>query len=252
MQLILQDPFSSLNPTHTVRYILQRPLRAYGRTKSKEGTEAALAEVLSSVNLSPPQQFLEKFPHELSGGQAQRISLARALGARPSVLLADEPVSMLDVSIRLGVLNLFRRLVEERDLALLYITHDIASARYFATTTLVMYAGQLVEGGPSEAVTQAPAHPYTRVLVASAPDPERLEEGAGVSSTGEPPSLLDPPAGCRFHPRCPHAMDVCRRSFPPRSELEGGHWAHCWLYSSPSSDDIQVAGPMTDAQSQKL
>ena len=248
VQLILQDPFSSLNPTHTVRYILRRPVRVYGHATSKQETDAALDALLSSVNLSPPQQFLEKFPHELSGGQAQRISLARALGASPVALLADEPVSMLDVSIRLGVLNLFRRLVTERDLALLYITHDIASARYFATTTLVMYAGQLVEGGPSEVVTQAPAHPYTRVLVASAPDPERLEQDPGPTSSGEPPSLVDPPTGCRFHPRCPHAMEICRRSFPPRSELEGGHWAHCWLYSSRSSGQAQVPGPLTEAQ----
>ena len=248
VQLILQDPFSSLNPTHTVRYILRRPVRVYGHTASEQETDAALDALLASVNLSPPQQFLEKFPHELSGGQAQRISLARALGASPVVLLADEPVSMLDVSIRLGVLNLFRRLVKERDLALLYITHDIASARYFATTTLVMYAGQLVEGGPSEAVTQSPAHPYTRVLVASAPDPERLEQGSGPTSSGEPPSLVDPPTGCRFHPRCPHAMDICRQSFPPRSELEGGHWTYCWLYSSHPSGRAQVPGSLTEAQ----
>ncbi|HTT91175.1 MAG TPA: dipeptide ABC transporter ATP-binding protein [Acidimicrobiales bacterium] len=235
VQLILQDPFGSLNPVHTVRYILTRPLRIYRGPRGRD--DDALSALLADVNLSPPRQFLEKFPHELSGGQAQRISLARALAARPSVLLADEPVSMLDVSIRLGVLNLFRRLVEGRDLALLYITHDIASARYFATTTLVMYGGQLVEGGPSEVVTQTPAHPYTQVLVACAPDPERLEQGAPVTSTGEPPSLVAPPSGCRFHPRCPHAMDICRKSFPPRSVLEGGHWAHCWLYSSASSAD---------------
>jgi peptide/nickel transport system ATP-binding protein len=138
---------------------------------------------------------------------------------------------MLDVSIRLSILNLLQRLVTERNLALLYITHDIASARYFASSTLVMYAGQLVEGGPSETVTQRPAHPYTQLLIASAPDPERLEAGAETATTGEPPSLVTPPAGCRFHPRCPHAMDICRQTRPPRSDLGAGHWAHCWLHT---------------------
>jgi peptide/nickel transport system ATP-binding protein len=240
VQLIFQDPFSSLNPTHTVGYVLSRPLRLHRYARSAAETDAGVTRLLEEVNLTPPRQFAEKFPHELSGGQRQRVAVARALAARPSVILADEPVSMLDVSIRLSILNLLQRLVTERNLALLYITHDIASARYFATDTLVMYAGQLVEGGPSEAVTQQPAHPYTQLLVASAPDPERLEEGASPASTGEPPSLVTPPQGCRFHPRCPHAMDVCRQARPPRTELSAGQWVHCWLHEpghTPPRDD---------------
>nr|WP_308425958.1 oligopeptide/dipeptide ABC transporter ATP-binding protein [Lentzea pudingi] len=137
---------------------------------------------------------------------------------------------MLDVSIRLGVLNLLRDLKERLHLSILYITHDIASARYFADETVVMYAGQVVEGGDSEKVTQKPAHPYTQLLIESAPDPDRpaVEEKDGGS--GEPPSLIEPPPGCRFHPRCPFAMDVCRTDVPPRFELGDGHFAACWLY----------------------
>jgi peptide/nickel transport system ATP-binding protein len=228
VQLIFQDPFASLNPVHTVRYHLTRSLKIHG----KRGTEAESSALLERVQLTPPGQFLDKFPHELSGGQRQRVAIARALGAEPQVLLADEPVSMLDVSIRLGVLNLLRDLKERLRLAILYITHDIASARYFADTTLVMYAGRIVEGGDSETLTQRPAHPYTQLLIASAPDPDRVVAGERQeeTGTGEPPSLISPPDGCRFHPRCPKAMERCRTELPPRFELDDGQWAACWLY----------------------
>src|SRR5947209_9548830 len=161
VQLVFQDPFGSLNPVHGVRYHLSRPLRVYGHAHSEaEETEQVLA-LLKRVSLLPADQFIQKYPHQLSGGQRQRVSIARALAAHPDVLLADEPVSMLDVSIRLDILSLLLRLKEEEHLALLYITHDIASARYFADETFVLYAGQMVEGGPSEEVTQRPKHPYT-------------------------------------------------------------------------------------------
>ena len=235
VQIVFQDPFSSLNPVHGVRYHLTRPLRIYGHVRSNEDVEAALASLLERVSLTPTEHFLDKFPHQLSGGQRQRIAIARALAAQPSVLLADEPVSMLDVSIRLGILNLLAKLKEEDRLAILYITHDIASARYFADETLVMYAGQLVEGGPSDHVIQQPAHPYTQLLIGAAPDPERITGNGGtrdgkVVAKGEPPSLLTPPTGCRFHTRCPHVMDICRQRFPARTELGGGHFTHCFLY----------------------
>jgi peptide/nickel transport system ATP-binding protein len=229
VQMIFQDPFASLNPVHTIRYHLTRALRVHGNPASPE-------ELLTRVSLTPPERYLDKFPHELSGGQRQRVAIARALGAGPEALLADEPVSMLDVSIRLGVLNLLRDLKERFDLAILYITLDIASARYFADETLVMYAGRMVEGGDSETVTQAPAHPYTRLLIDSAPDPDRLSGAAGTADRGdgEPPSLIRPPAGCRFHPRCPHAMPRCAAEQPVRLEIgdRPGHWAACWLYDT--------------------
>ncbi|MGI8761433.1 MAG: ABC transporter ATP-binding protein [Jatrophihabitantaceae bacterium] len=230
VQLILQDPFSSLNPVHTVQYHLGRPLRLHGHAKSRGETRDQVRSLLAEVSLSPPDQFVEKFPHELSGGQRQRVAIARSLAAQPSVLLADEPVSMLDVSIRLDLLNVLAMLAARRHLAILYVTHDIASARYLAQTILVMYAGQLIEGGPSEAVTQQPAHPYAQLLLSAAPDPERLGAANDLPTKGEPPSLVAPPAGCRFHPRCPMAMDVCRSSAPPRTVLSPGHWVHCWLH----------------------
>ena len=152
---------------------LSQPLRVHGHAvRSAEQTEQVLA-LLNRVSLSPAEQFIEKFPHQLSGGQRQRVAIARALAVRPEVLLADEPVSMLDVSIRLDMLNLLLRLKDEERLALLFITHDIASARYFAEDTLVMYAGQTVEGGPSDDVIQQPKHPYTQLLISAAPDPDR-------------------------------------------------------------------------------
>jgi peptide/nickel transport system ATP-binding protein len=246
VQLIFQDPFSSLNPVHTIRYHLRRPLRLHGHARTAEEETAQITSLLERVNLTPAEQFLDKFPHQLSGGQRQRVAIARALAARPEVLLADEPVSMLDVSIRLDVLNLLNRLKEEDRLALLYITHDIASARYFADDTLVMYAGQMVEGGPSEEVTQRPKHPYTQLLLQAAPDPDRLgpgQRGAGVvdRARGEPPSLISPPSGCRFHPRCPFAMPVCKERFPPRTDLGSGHWTHCFLYEA--NEDTSTTTP---------
>jgi peptide/nickel transport system ATP-binding protein len=192
----------------------------------------------------PPRQFTEKFPHELSGGQLQRVSIARALAASPDVFLADEPVSSLDVSIRLGILNLLRRLTEERDVAMLYVTHDIASARYFASDTAVMYAGEIVETGPSETVTQQAAHPYTQLLISSAPDPSRAD-AKRVKDIGQPPSLISPPSGCRFHPRCPFALVRCKQETPPPFPLADGHTARCWLYA----DNSESAAPeRADAQ----
>jgi len=228
VQMIFQDPFGSLNPVHTVRYHLTRSLRIHGNANGN--LEEALRELLTRVQLTPPERYIDKFPHELSGGQRQRVAIARALGANPEALLADEPVSMLDVSIRLGVLNLLRDLKERLDLAILYITHDIASARYFADDTVVMYAGRMVEGGDSETVTQNPAHPYTQLLIDSAPDPDRPPRADEVG--GEPPSLIRPPQGCRFNPRCPHVMQRCKTELPPRLQIGDtpGHWAACWLY----------------------
>ncbi len=240
VQLIFQDPFASLNPVHDVRYHLSRPLQIFNRGLNQAQETEQILNLLKRVSLTPADQFISKYPHQLSGGQRQRIAIARTLAVRPEVLLADEPVSMLDVSIRLDILNLLLRLKDEEHLALLYITHDIASARYFADDTLVMYAGQMVEGGPSEEVTQRPKHPYTRLLLSAAPDPERIKAGSSgmkeVGARGEIPSLINPPGGCRFHPRCPHAMDVCRQRFPRRTDLGGGHWTNCFLYGDGDSD----------------
>jgi len=172
VQMVFQDPFASLNPLHTVRYHLERALRLHQRRTGSEPSQAELDRLLEQVRLSPPDQFRDAYPHELSGGQRQRVAIARALAASPRVLLADEPVSMLDVSIRLEMLDLIEELRARLDLAVLYITHDIASARYFADEILVMHDGEIVERGPAERVTQAPTHAYTQLLIASAPDPD--------------------------------------------------------------------------------
>jgi peptide/nickel transport system ATP-binding protein len=249
VQLVFQDPFGSLNAVHDVRYILSRPLRGYGHARSKgEETEQVLA-LLNRVSLLPADQFIQKYPHQLSGGQRQRVSIARALAAHPDVLLADEPISMLDVSMRLDILSLLARLRDEEHLAILYITHDIASARYFADETFVLYAGQMVEGGPSEEVTQRPKHPYTQLLLSAAPDPDRLgTDGAGPRALpqrrSDIPSLITPPSGCRFHPRCPHAMQVCSQRFPRRTDLGGGHWTNCFLYGDGDREYERV--PLAD------
>jgi peptide/nickel transport system ATP-binding protein len=192
---------------------------------------------MEQVRLSPADKYLPKYPHELSGGQRQRVSFARALAAEPRVLLADEPVSMLDVSIRLEMLALLDDLRQRLQLAMLYITHDIASARYFADEVLVMYAGQIVERGPAEDVTQQPAHPYTQLLVSSAPDPDNLGGGlrdgtnqghqtgnGAVSTTVGPP----PEGACAFSPRCPFAVDRCRAEVPPLLQISASRAAACW------------------------
>ena len=239
VQMVFQDPFASLNPVHRVRYDLLRPLKIH-RYVTKDA-DAAVSELLRRVALNPPGQFAAKFPHELSGGQRQRVSIARALAVRPRVLIADEPVSMLDVSIRLGVLNLLADLRDEEGLAILYVTHDIASARYLADTISVMYAGQLVETAPSAALTDSPAHPYTQLLLAAAPDPERAQP-PHLKSRGAPPSLLAPPSGCRFHPRCPYVMDICKRQAPPSIPVAPGHVSACWLHVNAAARDASQNG----------
>lgn len=234
VQLVFQDPFASLDPLRRVRHQLIRPLRLHGAYRKGRDVDDDLWRLLERVQLAPADQFLNKYPHELSGGQRQRIAIGRALAARPQVLLADEPVSMLDVSIRLGVLNLLRSLKEQEGMSLLYITHDIASARYFADDVLVMYAGELVEGGEADDVTQRPAHPYTRLLISSAPSPARQGAVAAPTASVEPPLLINPPPGCRFAPRCPQVMNICRSQSPARAPVSGGHWARCWLYPPAS------------------
>lgn len=236
VQLVFQDPFASLNPAHTVRYHLERPLRLHQKSLSRTEVHAAAASLMQQVRLTPADKFLAKYPHELSGGQRQRVSFARALAAEPSVLLADEPVSMLDVSIRLEMLTLLDELRKGFRLAMLYITHDIASARYFADEVLVMYAGQIVERGPAEDVTQHPAHPYTQLLVTSAPDPDNLggalrnagrtDQGGNARAGGNTPA---PAAGaCSFSNRCPFAVDRCRAEMPQLLPVSSSRAAACW------------------------
>jgi len=236
VQYVFQDPFGSLNPVHTAGYHLTRPVKLHQQgNKDVSGTVTALLE---QVRLTPPDQFVGKYPHELSGGQRQRVSFARALAAQPSVLLADEPVSMLDVSIRLEMLNLLDDLRTRLSLALLYITHDIASARYFADEVLVMYGGQIVERGPAEDVTQRPSHPYTQLLIASAPDPDNLGSALKSGNVGNAKKVgnVGPAAtGCPFSNRCPLADEKCKRENPALQLLAPDRAAACWHLEAATS-----------------
>ena len=241
VQLVLQDPFASLNPVHDVRYILSRPLLIHGRGGGD--LEETILGLLRRVNLEPAEQFIGKYPHELSGGQRQRVSIARGLAVRPTVLIADEPVSMLDVSIRLGVLNLLADLRDRERLAILYVTHDIASARYLADTIMVMYAGRVVEVGSADQVVNAPAHPYTRLLLSAAPDPE-AERSTWTGASGAPPSLVQPPTGCRFHPRCPFVLPICAQQAPASFPVDDGHAAACFLHAPGVARGTPSDGPV--------
>ena len=226
VQMIFQDPFGSLNPVKTVRHHLARPLRIHGLA-TRRTVEDRVFALLEQVGLVPPEKIADKYPHELSGGQRQRVAIARALAVQPTVVIADEPTSMLDVSIRIGILNLMSDLKNDHGLAFLYVTHDLASARYVADTVLVMYAGQIVEQGPSERVLQSPLHPYTQLLLASVPDPavpvrERIEVRKGIAS-----AAIDPPAGCRFVTRCPLRIGICSEITPDLITAQPGQSARC-------------------------
>jgi peptide/nickel transport system ATP-binding protein len=234
VQMIFQDPFGSLNPVKTVRHHIERPIRIH-RIVPPAQIEERVHDLLRTVGLVPPAEIAAKYPYELSGGQQQRVAIARALAVEPKVFLADEPISMLDVSIRIGILNLMLRLKEERGIAFLYVTHDLASARYVADDILVMYAGQVVERGPIEQVLSAPLHPYTRLLLAAVPDPatklqaQRIEMRKGLAS-----AAVDPSEGCRFVTRCPLAIDVCSRVTPPLVEAQPEQAARCHV-TAPSN-----------------
>jgi peptide/nickel transport system ATP-binding protein len=235
VQMIFQDPFDSLNPVKTIRHHLERPLRIH-RIVPRKQIDDRVEELLRTVGLVPPDEVAAKYPHELSGGQRQRVAIARVLAVEPKVVLADEPTSMLDVSIRIGILNLMLRLKEERDIAFLYVTHDLASARYVADDILVMYAGQIVEHGPIEQVLADPLHPYTRLLLAAVPDPakalhtERIEIRKGRAA-----AAVDPAPGCRFAGRCPLEIDVCTRITPELVEARPAHSARCHVTAPPTT-----------------
>jgi peptide/nickel transport system ATP-binding protein len=226
VQMVFQDPFGSLNPVHTVAHHLTRPLLRHGHAKRSEAHTGAI-ELLRTVGLEPAEEFINRHPYELSGGQRQRVAVARALAVDPDLLVADEPTSMLDVSIRMGILNLLARLKEERRLAILLITHDLASARYLAERVLVLFRGRVVEEGMSEAIVERPAHPYTQALLESIADIAGQEPSAErhLEAAGE-----EPDEGCPFAHRCPEVMDICRKSNPQPRTVDDRQ-VRCHLYA---------------------
>ena len=227
VQMIFQDPFASLNPTRTVGYHLERAIRLHRPALTKPEVRDAIDALLTRVGLLPARSFAERRPHEISGGQRQRVSIARALSVEPSVILADEPTSMLDVSVRLGILNLLADEKETRKLAALYITHDIATARYFAEETAVLYAGCLVEQGPSQTITETPQHPYTRLLIDSVPNPAHKITGSAQRRSGDVPLRGPTSAGCPFVSRCPRATSICSAEMPGITALDKDHFVRC-------------------------
>jgi oligopeptide/dipeptide ABC transporter ATP-binding protein len=230
--MVFQDPFASFNPVYRVSHGVQRCLKLHRGELSARQRQEEAERVFEAVGLTPAADVLQRFPHELSGGQRQRVGFAQALALRPKLILADEPVSMLDVSIRIGLLNLMAQLRDEQGVSILYITHDIASARYVADRLIIMYAGRVAEQGPTEEVLASPRHPYTQLLVSAVPDP-RAPLGVGAETDrGEPPRVIDPAPGCRFRWRCPLAIDECHRVTPELSPLGPDHEAACHVARS--------------------
>jgi len=231
VQMIFQDPFGSLNPVRTVAEHLEPPLKRFGAGEGGLLRERAL-DLLRTVGLQPAEDFIDRLPFELSGGQRQRVAIARALAVQPDLLVADEPTSMLDVSIRTGVLNLLATLKRERGLAILLITHDLAVARYLADRILVLYRGRVVEDGPSRALLESPAHPYTRALLASISGVGEAAPGGGKRRpTGEEHTAT----GCPFAPRCAEVVDACAASDPSSRVIAPGRRVRCHLYPEQDS-----------------
>jgi len=230
MQVVFQDPYESLNPRMTIESIVTEPLRVQGVHDQKE-IEERVTKALENVELVPAEEYLFRFPHEVSGGQRQRIAVARALVLDPEFIVADEPVSMLDVSIRAEILNLMVNLQEKFSTSFLYITHDLALARHICNRIAIMYLGKIMEMGTVEDVIQEPMHPYTRSLIAAVPVPDPTSARAEVVIKGEIPSPVNPPSGCRFHTRCPSYIgDICRTKEPLLVDVGNGRVVACHLY----------------------
>ncbi|MFC5448950.1 ABC transporter ATP-binding protein [Paenibacillus aestuarii] len=226
VQMIFQDPFAALNPHHTIGYIIGRPLQVQ-RNWDGDIRERVL-ELLQKVGLMPAEDFIDKYPYQLSGGQKQRVVIAKVLGLTPKVIVADEPTSMLDVSIGVDIMNLLLDLKDKENLAMILITHNLGSARYMADRIMVMYAGQMMECGPAEELIQNPQHPYTKLLLYSSPDPWR--EQAEALEVIDPQGRDIPVTGCSFQHRCPYVTDTCRTAPVAAVQIADGHQVRCHLF----------------------
>ncbi|MBI5951334.1 MAG: ABC transporter ATP-binding protein [Chloroflexi bacterium] len=229
IQMVFQDPYESLNPTQTIEEIINEPLLVHGIAKDKKERDGRVTKAMEDAGLKPAEVYLKRFPHELSGGQRQRVVIAAALVLEPEILLADEPVSMLDVSIRAEIINLLAELRITRQIAVIFITHDLGSVGFFADRVAVMYLGRIVEIGAMLEVLEKPQHPYTKALLSVIPVPNPRLRRERIILQGETPNPIDVPSGCRFHPRCPVAMPACKDSDPPFSVLSETHSAACLL-----------------------
>ncbi|MFP3951934.1 MAG: ABC transporter ATP-binding protein [Candidatus Bathyarchaeia archaeon] len=227
MQIIYQDPYQSLNPRMNVYDILTEPINIHGLSSDPSETEELIYKSLKDVELVPPEDFIRRFPHELSGGQRQRVAVARCLVMDPSFIVADEPISMLDVSIRAGILKVMLKSGEARDITYIFITHDLAYARHICDRGAIMYLGKIVELGTMDDLVNNPLHPYTLALMKAVPVPDPKLEKAKAIIGGEVPTPINPPSGCRFHPRCSQATDICKRKEPEIVEVENGHYVAC-------------------------
>jgi peptide/nickel transport system ATP-binding protein len=232
IQMVFQDPFSSLNPRMKIRDILEEPLIIHKIGRDRMERLELITKALEEVKLVPAQEFLDRYPHMLSGGQRQRVAIARALILGPSLIVADEPVSMLDVSIRAEILQLMLEIRKSKNISYVFITHDLAVASNICDKIAVMYLGKIVEMGETLKVVNNPLHPYAKALMQAVPepDPRNRLKFRKLDIKGEVPSAINIPPGCRFHPRCPYAMDVCKREEPLLIDVEKGHSVSCWLY----------------------
>jgi peptide/nickel transport system ATP-binding protein len=229
VQMIFQDPYEALNPRQTVFASVSEPLEVHGLVKNKAQKMEKVKAALTAAGLKPPESYLHRYPQELSGGQRQRVVIAGALVLNPELLVADEPVSMLDVSVRADILNLLLQLRDEHDITMLYITHDLATAGFFTDRIAVMYLGQIVEIGDTETVLKYPMHPYTQALLSVIPVPNPRRRRKRMILEGETPNPIDLPSGCRFHPRCPVAFDQCSQVAPELADVTKRHQAACLL-----------------------
>jgi len=232
MQIIFQDPYESLNPRMLIGDVVSEPLRVQGTFDTEGEVEERVMKTLEDVELSPPEEFYYRYPHELSGGQRQRVAIARAFVLDPEFIVADEPVSMLDVSIRAEILKIIANLANKLNVAFLYITHDLALARHVCDDLGVMYLGKIMEKGPVDKIVYEPLHPYTRALIKAVPVPDPTARRSEAVIKGEIPSPINPPSGCRFHTRCPEYIgDICKKKEPPLIQIGKDRYVACHLHS---------------------
>ncbi|HZB47437.1 MAG TPA: oligopeptide/dipeptide ABC transporter ATP-binding protein [Pyrinomonadaceae bacterium] len=242
LQMIFQDPYASLNPRMTVAQIIGEPLETFDLVQSKREGEDRVRELMETVGLSP--RFVKRYPHEFSGGQRQRIGIARALAANPDFIVADEPISALDVSIQAQIMNLMEKLQRDRNLTYLFISHDLRAIRHVSDRVAVMYLGKLVELADARVIYDDPLMPYTRALISAVPvpDPDIEATRQRMVLQGDVPSPINPPSGCRFHTRCPYAIQACKEVVPPLAEIKPNHFAAC-IRISPDQPDIEKVAP---------